>query len=152
MKKNRKNKVDPAAGSSENLPAKIDKAVRKENYEFQWTYTEEEMAQKSRQLARACADRSALEDELKSIKSGFKAKIDSKTSEINLLSRNLNDGHEWLHKTCTVQYDFDNGRKIFFYENIRVGEERMSAKDYQLEANLPEYNEAKEELEEEEAK
>jgi hypothetical protein len=145
MSKNKKNKPKAENGSSNILPAKIETVIRKENYEFQWNFTESEMDQKSKQLARACADRGALEDELKSIKSGFKAKIDSKTSEINLLSRNINDGHEWLHKTCVVQYDFDNGQKIYSYEGVRVGTEKMVAKDYQLEAQLPDYKDGNQE-------
>lgn len=153
MANTKKKKPEAQNGSSANLPAKIDKVNRKENYEFQWNFSQDEIEQKSRQLARACADRGGEEDELKAIKSSFKARIDAKTSEINLLSRHINDGHERRYKTCDVQYDFDGGKKIYFFDGIKVGEEKMSAKDYQLEAQLPEYKDGQdqEELEESQA-
>lgn len=125
--------------TTDNAPAKIDKAVRREQYNFQYIFSPEELEHKSRQLAKACQDRDAIEDELKSIKAEFKAKTEAKTSEINLLANHINNGHEWLYKSCIVQFDFDRGRKYYFYEGVKVGDEKMQAADYQLKADLPEY-------------
>lgn len=120
-------------------PAKIDKAVRKENYNFQYFFTEEELKAKSKQLAKSCAELDSIEDELKTVKAQFKSRTEAKQAEVNLLSNHINNGHEWLFKTCVVQYDFDRGRKCYFFEGVLVGEEKMSAADYQLKAELPEY-------------
>jgi len=115
-----------------------DKVRRTENYEFQYNFTKEELEHKSKQLAKACQDRDAIEDELKTIKASFKAKTESKTAEINLLSTHINNGHEYLFKSCIVEYDFDKGVKHYIYNDNVVGIEKMTQHDYQLQAELEE--------------
>lgn len=110
--------------------------IRKENYNFQYNFTEDELKEKSKQLARSCDERNNLEDQKKSVMSDFKSKIDSKNAEINITSGHINNGYEWLTKTCDVEYDFDNSKKIFYYNNDRVGVEKMSPQDYQLKAGI----------------
>lgn len=110
--------------------------IRKENYNFQYNFTEEELKEKSKQLARSCDERNNLEDQKKSVMSDFKSKIDSKNAEINIASGHINNGYEWLTKTCDVEYDFDHGKKIFYYNDLRVGVEKMTKDDYQIKANL----------------
>jgi len=111
--------------------------IRKENFDFKYTFSAEELQQKSTQLAKACEDRNNLEDEKKSMTSGFKAKIDSKSAEINILSGHINAGYEHVTKTCTVQYDFDKGVKTYAHGDKIVGTVKMVAADYQLNAELP---------------
>lgn len=114
----------------------MSKVTKKENYNFQYTFTQEEIKEKSKQLAKSCEERNSLEDDKKSVMSDFKAKIDSKSAEINVLSNHINTGHEWLNKTCDVEYDFDAGKKIYYWEGMRVGEEKMKSADYQLQASV----------------
>lgn len=106
--------------------------VKKELYNFQYNFTEEELKDKSRQLAKSCEERNRLEDEKKSVMGAFKAKIDSKSEEINVISNHINSGYEWLSKSCDVVMDFDNGIKTYFYEGLKVGEEKMMKADYQI--------------------
>lgn len=115
------------------MSTEVKKLTRKENYNFEYQFSPEELAQKSNQLAKACDERNRIEDEKKDAMSGFKAKIDSKTAEINLISNHINTGKEFMSKTCDVDMDYDNGRKIYYWEGMKVGEERMKASDYQTE-------------------
>lgn len=110
--------------------------VRKENYSYEHEFTQEERNDKASQLARSCAERSAIEDEKKSANSSFKDRLDSKQSEINLLSRHLNEGHEYITKTCEAHFNFDKGIKEYYYEGNKVGEAKLSASEYQLKADL----------------
>lgn len=109
-----------------------EKVTKKENYNFQYTFTKEELEEKSKQLAKSCEERNGFEDDKKSVMSDFKAKIDSKNAEINILSNHINTGHEWLNKTCQVEYDFDNGKKHYYWDGLKVGTEKMKPSDYQL--------------------
>lgn len=111
--------------------------IRKENFDFKYKFTPEELDQKSKQLAKACEDRNALEDQKKSVMSDFKAKIDQKAAEINILSGHINSGYEYVTKTCNVHYDFDKGIKTYAHGDQIVGTVKMVASDYQLNADLP---------------
>jgi hypothetical protein len=115
------------------MSTEVKKLTRKENYNFEYKFSPEELEQKAKQLAKCCQERNGLEDEKKDAMSGFKAKIDSKTAEINLISHHINTGKEFMTKTCDVDMDFDNGRKIYYWEGLKVGEEKMKASDYQKE-------------------
>lgn len=120
------------------VPAEKKKAVRKENYQFNRKFSSEELMQKSMQLSSACISRNSLEDEKKAVVSEYKAKLDSKNSEINLLAGELDRRSENVLKTCEVFYDFDKGTKHYSYEGAEVGTERMEKKDYQLQAEFDE--------------
>lgn len=112
--------------------------IRKENFDFKYKFSPEELAEKSTQLAKACEERNSLEDQKKSVMSDFKAKIDQKAAEVNILSGHINAGYEYVTKTCTVQYDFDKGVKIYAYGDQIVGNVKMTPTDYQLKAEISE--------------
>lgn len=107
--------------------------TRKENYQFKYVFSEDELKDKSKQLARAIQSRLELEDEKKTAVTEFKAKIEAKVSESNLISNHINNGYEYLFKTCEVVLNFETGRKQYFYEGVQVGEEPMTKDDYQKE-------------------
>lgn len=118
------------------MKKKNETITRKENYNFRYQFTKEELEEKAKQLAKSCEERTSIEDEKKSVMSDFKAKIDSKTAEINHLSNNINSGYEYVTKTCEVEYDFEAGFKKYFYDGVQVGKEKMTSNDYQLEAEI----------------
>lgn len=122
------------------IPAAKKKNIRKENYQFNRKFSEAEMMTKSMALSQACIDRNTLEDEKKSVVSEYKAKLDAKNGEINLLSGELQRRSENVLKTCEVFYDFDKATKHYSYECVEVGTERMEKKDYQLQAEFDEQN------------
>jgi hypothetical protein len=119
-----------------------------ENYDFKYTFSEEEKAQKAQQLARACKERNGIEDEKKSVMANFKAKIDSATAEMNLLSNQIANGYEYLTKTCVVIKDFDKGVREYFYEGVKVGEAKLKPFDYQEVIEFAEIEEPEHEGEE----
>jgi hypothetical protein len=119
--------------------------LSREVYDFAHTFSEEEKAQRAAQLARACKERNELEDSKKSVMSDFKAKIDSKTAEINLITTEYTNGYEFLTKSCEVLKDFDKGVKEYFYEGIKVGEAKMKSGDYQ---EVIDFAESEQEVEE----
>lgn len=106
------------------LPVKRN-PFKKENYNFQYFFDEPELKEKSKHLAKSCEERNSLEDQKKSVMSEFKSKLDSKNAEINLISGNINNGYEWLTKTCDVEYDFYNGEKNYYLNGKLVGTEKI---------------------------
>lgn len=68
--------------------------VKKEIYNFDYHFTREELEEKAKHLAKACEERNALEDEKKSITSEYKAKIDGKNAEVNIISKHVTTGKE----------------------------------------------------------
>ena len=107
---------------------------------FGWhhEFTEAELKEKSVQLARACRERNEQEDAKKSAMSNFKDKIDSKTSEINIISNHINTGKEWVDRSCDVVFDFAAGIKTFYFEGERVGADKITSSDHQLELEIEE--------------
>jgi hypothetical protein len=105
---------------------------KKENYTFDYKFSKEELEDKSKQLALACEERNRLEDDKKSVMSDYKAKIDGKNAEINIVSGHINTGKERLTKTCDVVLDFDNGYKTYYWDGLKVGTEKLTKDDYQL--------------------
>lgn len=110
--------------------------IKKENYSFDYKFSAEELTQKSKQLAQACQERERIDDDRKSAASGFKAKLDSKNAEINLLSNHIETGQEYITRTCEVHYDFDAGVKYYHSDSEIVGKEKMVKGDYQTEATF----------------
>lgn len=104
----------------------------KQFFSFQHNFTEAELKEKSRELARACDERTKAEDEKKKIQADFKAKIDGKNAEINIISGHINSGWEYVSKNCDVIFDFPKGIKKFYFEGECVGEEKTTSADHQL--------------------
>lgn len=110
--------------------------IKKANFSFDYRFTELELQEKGKQLARTSALRLAIEDEKKSAMSNFKDKLDSTQSEINILSRNINEGSEYVTRTCDAEYDYDNAKITYFHDGVKVGTAKMSAADFQVEAQF----------------
>lgn len=117
------------------LPA-VRNPFKKENYDYQHFFTDDELKEKSQQLARACRDHAGIEDQKKSVMSDFKAKLDKISAEINHTSNHINSGFEMRYNTCDVEYAFDEGLKIYYHNGKKVGEEKMTPSDYQAKLDL----------------
>lgn len=114
------------------------KVVKKANFSFDYRFTEFELQEKGKQLARTSALKSAIEDEKKSAMSNFKDRLDSTQSEINILSRNINEGSEYVTRTYEAEHDYDKATITYFFEGIKVGSAKMSQADFQMEAEFSE--------------
>jgi hypothetical protein len=108
------------------------KVMKRGNYTFDYKFTQDEINQKAKQLARASVEKNQIEDEKKSTMSVFTSRIDGKKAEINIISEHINSGRETVTKTCDIEFDYDNQIKVFFFEGAEVGREKMTRSDLQL--------------------
>jgi len=68
--------------------------------------TEKEVAEASQSLATHLGQRSSLDDQLKTIKAEFKAKIEKCQADINLQARLVRDQKETRLIPCDVEYNY----------------------------------------------
>lgn len=108
------------------------------NFTFNYEFNDKEITEKAEQLASACIERNRITDEKKHVMSEYSAKIDSKTSEINILSGHIEAGFEKRTQACQMFKDFDKGVKAYFFEGKQVGEEKLTQHDYQMQADFEE--------------
>lgn len=118
------------------------------------TFTSDEKESKLQQMLTAMREKEEIEAELKTAKSNYKSKIDSKDGEIKLMSNLLNAGFENRTYNCLLTKNFDEGRREYreIGTDILVGTEALTAADYQTqmdltEANIKANNEAADKLE-----
>lgn len=95
--------------------------------------TQEERNEMAFSLAEKQLEKNMLEDEKKSVTSSYKAKIDAKNAEINVLSGNVKDGYVFVSiysdrrkNTVTRQWEWWNPET-----GEIVKTEPFSPKDYQ---------------------
>jgi hypothetical protein len=104
------------------------------------TFTHEEKEQKLQQMLMSMRQKEEIEAELKTTQSTYKAKINAKDAEIKLIANLLNAGVEDRTFQCVLTKDFDNGKRVYTEvgTNKVVGEEPLTAADYQVQMNLEE--------------
>lgn len=107
-----------------------------ENIENKWatyTFTEEEAKQNAKDLAQKLQDAEAAENQLTSIKSEFKAKIDLLKAAITDLRNKVASGTEQRQYRCRVVLDIESKTRI--YIDAQTGEtiatSPFRAEDYQ---------------------
>lgn len=108
----------------------------KELHNIRYSFSKEELADKSKQMASAVNEKNHLADELKTIKSEYKAKTDAKDAVINLMSVHISQGYETRNVECDVVKDFDKGTKTFFYNDVQYDTVPLTNMDRQTELNL----------------
>lgn len=106
----------------------------KKNYEF----TNEERQAMAKDLAKHEIDKNQIEDEKKSVMSGFKEKIDSLETKIKKLSHLVNNGYEERMYECNVVIDFDKKSKTFIdvVSGEVIDERVMDDAEYQMELDF----------------
>ena len=83
------------------------KIATKERLEFlKCSLTKEEVAIAANDLAKLLDDNEALEDQLKSIKTDFKAKIEKSLADINIKKRLVRDKHEYRNVNCVIVHNY----------------------------------------------
>lgn len=104
------------------------------------TFTQEEKNQKTEQMLQAMRQKEEIEAEFKTSKSNYKSKIDSKEAEIKLTANLLNAGFEDRTYNCLLTKDFEAGKRLYHEigSNKLVGEEPLTAVDYQTQMDLTE--------------
>jgi len=80
---------------------------------LRYDFTDEEKLDLGAELAREIGDYNHFEDELKDIKSSFKAKIEKAQAVINLLQQKVYAAYEYRLIDCEMVKDFDE-KEIYF--------------------------------------
>lgn len=110
------------------------------SYVGKHTFTQEEKEQKLQQMLASMRQKEEIEAELKTTQSTYKAKINAKDAEIKLTANLLNAGFEDRTFNCNLFKNFDEGKRQYFEigTNALVGEEQLTAADYQVQMDLEE--------------
>jgi len=106
---------------------------------LQYRFTDEELKDKSQQLARTTQEKNELENEKKTINSQFKASIDGCSATIESLANKINTGSEMRNIECEIKLNTPHvGKKQCFRldTNEVVWEKNMDASESQLELKL----------------
>lgn len=107
--------------------------IKRELHSIRYTFTPDELAQKSTQLAETCGEKARLVEEKKSVMSDYKAKIDAKDSIISLLSSHITNGYEIKTVECEVEVDYVAGVKLYFFQGTLYDTSPLEDEDRQLE-------------------
>jgi hypothetical protein len=106
--------------------------IKKELHAIRYSFSKDELAEKSTQLADACGEKARLTEEKKSVVSDFKAKIDAKESIIGMLSNHITSGYEIKTVECEVEVDYDKGLKRYFYQGVLYDTRPLGDEERQL--------------------
>lgn len=108
--------------------------AKQERVEHKHVFSEDEILQVSRELAKKNRDFASLEDEKKAAMAEYKAKMDAVHSEVNLLSQHVTNGYKHVRILCEVKKNTSRGELIYY--SVDTGEliqrRRMQRDDYQL--------------------
>lgn len=73
---------------------------------LRYNFTEAELKDKAQSLGEAVQKLAQIEDELNSIKSDYKKKLQEKSAEINELSNHITAKYEMRNTPCLLRKDF----------------------------------------------
>ena len=113
--------------------------MQKTKRQLEYKFTEEEIKERSKQLAYECRQVVQLQEQKKEVMSDFKAKIDAKDSLIAALSNNVNNGWEYRTIDCEIEMDTPKkGMKTITRTDTgeEVAKEKMTDDDRQEELPL----------------
>lgn len=112
----------------------------KEMISYKYSFSVEEKEINADAAARASMDRVEMEDEKKAVMSEYKAKIEAKSAEINLLARYRIDGYTTKSKYALKRKNLTG--RVWEWVDEDTGEvlktEKLSPKDLQTDIPFPE--------------
>jgi hypothetical protein len=105
-----------------------------------YRFTDEEARQNAKDLAQKMQDKESLEDQLTSIKSDFKAKIDLADAQIRDLRNKVASGTEQRQYRCRIVLNFKKKIREYFdlNTNVLIETRPLQAEDYQTSIPLDE--------------
>jgi len=110
------------------------KKTIKEKIFHKFDFTPSELQQLGLECARLSTDINELKDGAKSVASDYKAKVDQKDSQRNLVASKLNSGYEMREVEAIVELDFAIGKKCYIhpqtFEVLKITD--MSPADRQM--------------------
>ncbi len=102
---------------------------------LKYAFSHDEIHEKGLTLARLSSEQIAIDNERKAVASEFKAKMDAKLSEIEVIGNHINNGYEHRYIDCTINYNDPNSGMKSTYRNDTgelVKKESMTAEEMQL--------------------
>lgn len=96
--------------------------------------TDKEMREYGAEVGRVNAEYLRLEDELASVKSDYKGRLDAKDAKRNALSTKLANGYEMREVEAIVEFDAAAGRKKYIHPVTKecIRDTEMTHADWQL--------------------
>lgn len=78
-------------------------------------FTQDEILEKGKELARLSSEHISIDNERKAVASSFKAQLDGKSAEIEMIGNHINNGYEHRYVECVfVMNDPNTGFKCIY--------------------------------------
>lgn len=108
--------------------------------QLKYNFTDNELLEKSEQLAGACTRLKEIEDEKKEVMSEYKHKVDEQSARISVLSCAIERKGETRMIDCEVEYNYPNKgvKTLTRMDNLEKIQEQMNHEDMQREMKLDE--------------
>lgn len=110
------------------------KQILRERILARFDLTDKEMRDYGAEVGRVNAEYNRLEDELASVKSDYKSRLDAKDAQRNTLSTKLANGYEMREVEAIVEFDVAAGKKKYIHPKTKniLRETDMTHADWQL--------------------
>jgi hypothetical protein len=106
------------------------------SFYIDYKFTDQELMEKGKELAKASQQKDALELKKKEVTSQITAEIAGKNAEINIITSKINNGYENRKVEGQIEYDFEENKKYFIHDGKVHRTERMTEEDHQQELDL----------------
>lgn len=108
----------------------------KESHTIRYAFSPDDIQEKAKRMAASVQKKSSINDELKSIKSDFKSRLDQEDAIINQMGQHIANGYDNRNVECDVVKDFEKGIKTYFYNGVEYDTAPLTNSDRQTELNL----------------
>lgn len=108
--------------------------IKKVTEYLRYQFTDAELLDLSKQLARKLAEQERAERELKEVSTQLKAAVTAKENEVSTLSHLVQNGYEYRNIECEVRFDHpEKGKKTMLRMDTGeiVSESKMTGEDLQ---------------------
>lgn len=132
-----KTKDEKANGDPKRTKLPADHVVKaKEMHTIRYAFTDDELKEKSKRMAEAANNKTKIQNDLKTVKSEYKAKIDAEDALIANMANQISNGYESRNVECEVEKDFEKGVKTYTYQGVKYDTVPLTNFDRQTELNL----------------
>lgn len=107
---------------------------------LKYTFSEEEITEKSKEMAKCTIVAKNLEEQKKAIASDLKGQIDQALLTANMMAKHIQEGHEYRNIDCMKDLDFDKQEtiitrvdtgEIITTRKMNAGEKQMTIKGFE---------------------
>lgn len=111
-----------------------------ETINAKYTFSDEEKVNMAVEMTEKIQEKDRSEEELKSLKSNFKSRIDELTAKLNRLAQNHRDGYEYRFQKCTLKLNEKTKMREYYTVDTKklVKTEPWRDTDYQRKLKIKE--------------